>query len=1212
MRYLGNDTSIVRDADIDATNGLPSEAIYRTDTAAKVGGGSVGLDGPYTGAADTTIDVEVVDNGGSTIQVSQPSFVGVGSGDMSAVSAPGVAVQSVVVTLEDLGTETLAAYSTFQGITLRAIASGSGGNDIAIDVDHTALVSSDTEWSLQSDLSEGTNEYVGEQWDFGAAILEPAGTIPATAPRLRFGNDPQVYRQYKKYQSGRYVYSFTPKPVRDVHKGSKVHAITGTRTVTVTDGVTPETYTGIVTPYDALTAIRDGSSLIKVEGPIVNDRLPEGQGINELSVRTRSYVVGVDVAGNGAIERAELVIAVDNNTPTETLEITCTDASVPGSESWEVHGDVSGTLAIAVTAQEYAEGPYTFTIPQAQVPDPTVTGTILVEYIPAGQHNSETPMPSLCVEQPLLGKDARNGSWQYVYTKRPTEECDCDTGSLSGGPNFDCLGIDPTGGDVSSTDLLRYYMIRVDRWYSQLSRLLVRLEQSASGGSPSAHTEYLWQRRQQARVLNGLRQVITQAATRIFSAVDANAVAVWQATHVYAVGAIVQPPVRDGFLYRAKVGGTSNSSAPTFPANVGETVTDSGVTWECFSRDAIGAFEDAFEAVKNEATPNFAAPHKVWAAGTEFLLGTTPYTVLPGTPNGHYYQQVAGGTTDATEPSPWPTTGGTVTDGTVVWQDMGAYWTATTKVAAGEIIAPTPGAIYEASQSGTTGSSIPAFDAIVVTDGTVKWKRISVIDPVEQITSSASQDTESAQITDPTSYVATLAQYFAEAYAVAGVNANFDHASIQGDGCWQDKGDAYWWEFDGDEPYLPVQTGHYYHSAKMGQDSSGQPYSYSTREFGFGPRFGCPENLSEGDIIKVTISGVGGISSRGYQAGDAFLVRVNNATTLPFGGGQTGDDTLTWSVITSVDGRLPDYELITTAPAAYSETAGGGTLGFAITPGGIPFALGDQFAFEVEGGRFKWRRDGGSWSADLDIADTLLADGLTAVFQGGTAPSWVAGDRWSFKAEATFGGDQMRTPLPGEFAWTGSTQIDVVPSPDTAIKGVLIATHTIPSDAVITLLGSDDNFATTPINEVLPWHRDHIWAAVTADHAKYRITVDKGGSIRWLYLGESTQPTIRSGAVELGRLTKRRRIVGVTQQASLGATVEHTFLTDDAVDELFAMFDHAGEFNDRLFAIVPNDDRSEVGMVRIGEVIEVPEIFGFQPRDPAHWLQSMTLQLEAA
>lgn len=1209
MRYLGNDTSIVRDADIDATNGLPSEAIYRTDSAAKDGGGSVTLSGPYTGASDTTIDIEIVDNGGSTIQVSRPTFAGVGSGDMSDVSAPGVAVQSVVVTLEDLGTETLSAYATFQGVTLRAIASGAGGNDIAIDVDHTALVDADTDWSLQSDLQEGTNEYVGDQWDFGAAILEPAGTIPASAPRMRFGNDPQVYRQYKKYQSGRYIYSFTPKPVRDVHKGAKVHAISGTRTVTVTDGVTPETYTGIVTLYDALSAIRDGSDLIKVEGPIVNDRLPDGQGINELSVRTSSYVVGVDVNGNGAIERAELVISVEDSTPTETLSITCTDASVPGSEAWEVHGDVSGTLDNAVTAQPYADGPYAFTIPRAQVPDPTITGTILVEYIPAGLHDGI--IPSMCVEQPLLGNAARNGKWEYVYTKRPDSECDCSAGSLDGGPNFDCLGIDPTGGIVSTADLLRYQLIRVDRWYSQLSRLLVRLEQSGSGGSPSAHTEYLGQYRQQTRVLNGLRQAITQAATKIFTAAEANKIPAWQANHAYILGAIIQPVARNGYLYRAITAGTSDASAPSFPTAVGGTVSDDGVTWECFSRDAAGAFEDAFAAIKNEATPNFAAPHKQYASGVEYLLGTHPYTVLPNPPNGHYYQQVTSGTTDPTPPT-WPTDGSTVLDNTVVWQDMGAYWIADSEVAAGTIIAPTPGAMFEATVGGVCGSSLPTFDAINVYDGAVTWTRIAVIDPIERITSSASQNEETWPITDPSSYVASLTSYLAEAYSIAGVAANFDHASVQGDGCWQDEGDAYWWEFDGPEPYLPVQTGHYYHSAKMGQDANGQPYSYSTREFGFGPRFGCPDSLAEGDIIRVTISGVGGITSRGYQAGDAFLVRVNNAIPLPFGGGQTGDDTLTWSVLTSVDGRLPDYELITTAVAAYSETAGGGTLNFKITPGGIPFALGDQFALEVEGGRFKWRRDGGSWSSDIDIADTLLADGLTAVFQGGTAPSWVAGDRWSFAAEATFGGDQMRTPLPGEFAWTGSTQIDVVPSPDTAIKGVLIATHTIPSDAVITLLGSDDNFATTPLNEVLTWHRDHIWFAVTADRDKYRITIDKGGSIRWLYLGETTQPTIRSGAADLGRLTKRRRIAGVTQRSGLSATVEHTFLTEYAVDDLFGMFDHAGEFNDRLFAIVPNDDRSEVGMVRIGEVIEVPEIFGFQPRDPAHWLQSMTLQLEAA
>ena len=1207
-RYLGNNTSIVRDADIDATNGLPSEAIYRTDTAAKNGGGAVTLAGPYTGAADTAIDVEIVDNGGSTIQVSRPTFSGVGSGDMSGADAPGVAVQSVVVTLEDLGTETLAAYATFQGITLRAIASGSGGNDIAIDVDHSALVAADTAWSLQSDLQEGTNEYVGEQWDFGAAILEPGGTIPASAPRLRFGNDPQVYRQFKKYQSGRYIYGFTPKPVRDVHKGSKVHSITGTRTVTVTDGVTPETYTGIVTLYDALSAIRDGSSLIKVEGPIVNDRLPDGQGISELSVHTRSYVVGVDVAGTGAIERAELVIAVGDNTPTETLEITCTDASIPGSEAWEVHGDVSGTLTNAVTAQPYADGPYTFTIPQAQVPDPTITGTILVEYIPAGDHNGEAPMPSLCVEQPLLGKDARNGKWEFVYSKRPTAECDCNTGSLSGGPDFDCLGIDPTGdADMATDDLRRRRSILMDRWFSQLSGLVLQMQQSSS--LSNTHDEFLKAHQQSVRLLNGVRGVTFSALNKVFDAVVAKPIPAWIASHNYAEGDIASPVARNGFIYLATFGGTSGASAPTFPTNLGETVTDGGVTWECFSLDAIAAYDAAFSRVKNEVAAAFPSPHIVWQASMSWLPGTRPFTVLPTTPNGHYYQHVSGDSAGSSEPT-WPTDGSTVTDGAMVWQDMGAYWTADGPVTAGTIIAPAPGAMYEAQNSGVSDSTIPAFDAIVVEDGTVFWKRISYNEPaVENV---GDIDEGDNPLHNVPSYVSAISSYFAEAFSIAGAAANFDVTSVHGDGCWSDFGDAYWWEYSGDEPYLPVQTGHYYHSAKLGQDQNGDPYSYSTREFGFGPRFGCSENLAEGDIIRVTITGVGGISSRGYQAGDAFLVRVNNAIPLPFGGGQTGDDTLTWSVLASVDGRLPDYELITTAPTAYSETAGGGTLEFLITPGGIPFALGDQFTFQIEGGRFKWRRDGGSWSSEIDIADTLLADGLTAVFQGGTAPSWVAGDRWSFKAEATFGGDQMRTPLPGEFAWTGSTQIDVVPSPDTAIKGVLIATHTIPSDATITLLGSDDNFATTPLNEVLTWHRDHIWLAVTADHDKYRITIDKGGSIRWLYLGESTQPTIRSGAAELGRLTKRRRIAGVTQRAALSATVEHTFLTEDSVDALFNMFDHAGEFNDRLFAIVPSDDRSEVGMVRVGDVIEVPEIFGFQPSDPAKWLQSMTLQLEAA
>ena len=55
------------------------------------------------------------------------------------------------------------------------------------------------------------------------------------------------------------------------------------------------------------------------------------------------------------------------------------------------------------------------------------------------------------------------------------------------------------------------------------------------------------------------------------------------------------------------------------------------------------------------------------ATSTSYSLGDK---VFPAAPNGHWYQATAGGTSDAAAPV-WPTDGGTVTDGTVTWQDMG-------------------------------------------------------------------------------------------------------------------------------------------------------------------------------------------------------------------------------------------------------------------------------------------------------------------------------------------------------------------------------------------------------------------------------------------------------------------------------------------------------------------------------------------------------------
>jgi hypothetical protein len=58
----------------------------------------------------------------------------------------------------------------------------------------------------------------------------------------------------------------------------------------------------------------------------------------------------------------------------------------------------------------------------------------------------------------------------------------------------------------------------------------------------------------------------------------------------------------------------------------------------------------------------------VWAATTTIAVGDLK---LPTVGNDHYYRCTTAGDTDAAEPT-WPTTvGGTVPDGTVVWEEAG-------------------------------------------------------------------------------------------------------------------------------------------------------------------------------------------------------------------------------------------------------------------------------------------------------------------------------------------------------------------------------------------------------------------------------------------------------------------------------------------------------------------------------------------------------------
>ena len=355
MKYLGNWNNALRGNALSLAVAavVGSSAVYRTG-ATKTGGGQVQLSGTYTGAADSTFDVEVLN---STIvgtpRVSSPTFSGVGNGTMTSVSATsGTAAQEIAVTLVDLGTETRSAYVPFQGVTLRAAAAGATGNDIVIIVDESGITRTPSSLALLDAISEGSNSYVGDQWDFGAVVVNADGTIPTSAPRISFGSDPQVYRPYKRFREGRYEFGFAPAPVRDVAKGQPVKTVTGTYSVTVRNSVgyaatafqtshaytlgavlrplTPNghwymvtvagttagseptyptngstvvsgtatlrdmgyaerIYTGVTTLFSLLNAIEgDAHAIVSVDGAVVNDLRPLGMGKVEMSERTSS------------------------------------------------------------------------------------------------------------------------------------------------------------------------------------------------------------------------------------------------------------------------------------------------------------------------------------------------------------------------------------------------------------------------------------------------------------------------------------------------------------------------------------------------------------------------------------------------------------------------------------------------------------------------------------------------------------------------------------------------------------------------------------------------------------------------------------------------------------------------------------------------------------------------------------------------------------
>jgi hypothetical protein len=149
----------------------------------------------------------------------------------------------------------------------------------------------------------------------------------------------------------------------------------------------------------------------------------------------------------------------------------------------------------------------------------------------------------------------------------------------------------------------------------------------------------------------------------------------------------------------------------------------------------------------------------------------------------------------------------------------------------------------------------------------------------------------------------------------------------------------------------------------------------------------------------------------------------------------------------------------------------------------------------------------------------------------------------------------------------------------------------------------------------IAWQRGSIWQALEGlpQHAAWRLTVNEGGAIRWLWLAEPLSMTLRTGVPELGRQLRRVRLPGLTSAGGVGARVQHEALRQSAVDELLDMLGHAAQFDRSMVGVLLHEASGEAGIVRmVDETLDVRDLQGFQPEnDGERWL-GVDLNLESA
>lgn len=1105
-RILGNDRNAVREAALVAS-ALRASTELRLTAETRQGNGQVALSGAYTGAADTTVDVEVIAGDGTALRPSAPVIAGVGSGALSVLSVDAAAVpETVTLRLVEAETPATHAELPFFGATLRARVAGTAGNALTLTVTRN-LVETETQYATLEAIEPGAETLSGAQWDWGA-VPGDGVEIPTTAARLRFAGHAQVFRHWREWDGGAWVYRLDPAPEGAVAADTRLLAISGDYRLSLSDGSATETYDA-VTVFDALRLIKARSALVEVVGVVSEDRAPGGMAVTDIPLRTDAHALPVEAQIQGAYGVPRLdAITVDSGAPTEAIFV-----ERQSTGRWSVAGSVSGALGTAQAGTPFASPVVGFTIPAGVVP-PAEQGDILGKYSPTSRATGES-LPAVCIT-PKRGAAATPKQITFVYTQRNTTDCSCDNLPVPFISDA-CLGLAEEGDLMSLPAEVASRVAAVYDWRKAFARSNTAIWEPSPQRVVPAYTIKGEPTKYAVDLYAELSKYVTKTVLNTNGSGDSQD---WTYDDVTVLESF--------WVFRA-------SSQQTWPTDYDADVV-------------VGLVSGSSKAYSGPNRPQKG--ERIWVNGVGFTLTTSMVSNIAEADKALITytatRRTIAGTSDVTVPAE---TIAAVQGGLISADDELSWMQASL-----DILLPCLAEVYD------TPAALAAWDAL--------WTEVQ--GDLDTMRASAQTEYQPMQ-------AGFLTRYRTACDAIriqAGIYPSFDLASSDAGACWQDDDSASYWWVETSGEYLPAFTGKGYVSAKR---VAGR--IVPTKEFGFGLTAGCEGALKVGDLITITVRGA---AADGYAAGDRYRLPIVAAAPAVFGGGLAGDDTHTWTARGSVTGAWSDWAWSPSAPADY--VAGLATLRLAA--GGIPWTVGDQITFGLEGGRLRWRRDAGAWTeADLYGAAPDLGDGLALDVSGGPAPSFVAGDAWTFAAIATHGPERLRSPREGR-AWTfdgAGAVFDVDLGSVQPIEAVLIALHSLPVGAGIAISGGD---AAVGEWSLAPAWRSGPILAVAAEGttARYlRLTLSgcgAGASVGWLWAGVPWAPTAGVSSMDHVRqygLTRtngrnpgalyRGRGTGGRWSWSLDAGAA---LLPADVSGLLAMLDHVAEQGLEWVCLVPD------------------------------------------